>query len=369
MEYLKDWYPGYGEVETIRRMCPLAQDFLRDAVQEDPDFLQNYVLPTLQGYEDPEEKILSDLSDAVMAYELAEDGLGDLDGNLGNLGKSFFKKVGKAIKKVAKTVAKVTKKIALAPIKATERVAKFTVREAKKEIKATEKIGKKVGKVASNVWQKYGNIILTVAGAVLAPFTAGASLAAAALLTAGNTLYAKKRAAARAKQANDRNASAVAADAAAAEADTLRQVDAFYAQNQQWFITNLGVTPDKWAQLTLQQKIDLINAGAMGRPPAGTPVSDPSGAGQPSSGGGYSAPGGGYSPSGDGGGAGGSYMPGGGGGGQPGGPGQVQEAGMLGGAALPIIAAGVALAFVFGKPVKGGRTRRNPGRRRRRAVA
>jgi hypothetical protein len=42
---------------------------------------------------------------------------------------------------------------------------------------------------------------------------------------------------------------------------------------------------------------------------------------------------------------------------------------MFSGNVVPLLAAGVALALVFGKSVKGGRTRRNPRRRYRRAVA
>lgn len=370
MELISGWYLGYGEVETIRRMSPLAQDFLRDAIAEDPEFLYDYVLPTLEGYADPEEKILSDLSDALVCYELCQSGLGDLDGNVGNLGKSFLKKVAKTIRKVHEKVAKV---VVPKPIRKIE----------EKVHKAVTKVAKKAEKAVAKAWQKYGNIFITVLGAVLAPFTGGASLAAAALITAGNTLYEKKRAASRAKQANARNAAALAADAAAAEAQTTAQVDAFYSQNQQWFIDNLGVTPDKWAQLTLRQKIDLINAGAQGRPPSGTPAEPPSsdsipgGAPAPSGGGYAPAGGGGYAPGGGSGGGGGGYAPSGDGGGGGGGgsyaPGgtqpKVQEAGMFGSAALPILAAGVALAFVFGKPVKGRRARRNPRPHHRRAVA
>lgn len=362
MELLSGWYPGYGEVETIRRMCPLAQDFLRDAISENPDFMYDYVLPTLQGFPDPEEKILSDLSDALVGYELYESGLGDLDGNLGALGKGFLKKVAKTIRKVHK---KIEKAIVPKPIRKIE----------EKVHKAVTKVGKKAEKAIAKAWQKYGNIFITAVGAVLSPFTGGASLAAAALITAANTVYQKKRAAAKAKKAATANASALAAEAASAEAQTTAQVDAFYAQNQKWFIDNLGVTPDKWAQLTLQQKIHLINAGAQGRPPTGTPPEPPaiSADGQmPSSAGGGYAP----SPSGGGGGGGGGDYPDGSGGGPapssaptPSGGQRVQEAGMFGGAAIPILAAGVALALVFGKPVKGRRTRRNPRGRHRRAVA
>lgn len=379
MELLQGWYPGFGEVETIRRMDPVVQEFLADAVSEDPDFLHEYVLPTLEGYSDPEERILSDLSDAIMAHEMAEMGLGDYEGNLGNLGKSFFKKVGKAIKKVAKKISKPIIQVHKKAFEAAKKVEKKVVR-------AVEKTARKAGAAVSKAWQKYGNIFITVLGAVLAPFTGGASLAAAAAITAANTMYQKKRAADQAKRAGRAEAAQLAAEAAAAEAETMRQVDAFYSQNQQWFVDQLGVTPDKWAQLTLTQKIDLINAGVRGRAPSGTPsepIQDtgPSQVQQP-----VQQPpggGGGYTPSSGGGSA---PPPGGGGGGGGGYPegtsssgftpfgrrGEergVAQAGMFSGNMIPLLAAGVALALVFGKSVKGGgRTRRNPRRRHRRVA-
>ena len=48
MDLLAGWYPGLGEVETIRRMSPLVQEFIADAVAEDENFLEGYLLPILE---------------------------------------------------------------------------------------------------------------------------------------------------------------------------------------------------------------------------------------------------------------------------------------------------------------------------------
>lgn len=368
MRLLEGWYPGLGEVEAIRRMSPAVQEFLADASLECPEFVPDYLLGILDEYECPNDKILHDLSLAVYHLNCQDLGLAgyDDDGSgLGELG-GVFKKIKKAVKKVAKKVIapvkKVIEKVTPKPLlNLQKKVAKAVTSVNKKVMQVHDKIEH----VAGQVGKKYGNTIITAAGVILAPFTGGASLAAAAALTAANSAYQKKRAADAAKKAGKAEAAAMSADAAAAEAETMRQVDAFYAANQQWFITNLGVTPDQWARLTLQQKIDLINSGATGRPSTGATGGSSAGS---SAGGGFTPPAGGSMPS-----AGGGGTPGGGGGGggsgmeypqAEGGP-KVATSSMFSGPMLPMLAAGVALALVFGKPVKGGRTRRNPGRRHR----
>jgi hypothetical protein len=253
--YLQDWYPGVGEAIALQRLPAPMRRFLSDAVEECPEFLEGYVLPALQS-EDPYGMILGDMSVAGAAYDLELCGLGTYEGNLdglGHLGKSLWKRVTHALKK------------SLNPVQAIKGAIGFTKREVKKEVKLTEKI-----------FRKYGAIILTVAGAVLSPFTGGASMAAAAVLIAAQKAYQMKAAADKAKRESRKEAAAMQAQADAQNAQAEQQVDAFYSQNQQWFVDQLGVTPDKWAQLTLQQKIDLINAGASGQvPPNSTPVSTP----------------------------------------------------------------------------------------------
>lgn len=379
-ELLQTWYPGFGEVEKIRRMSPGVQEFLATAVQEDPDFLEDYLLPTLEGFY-PEETIVSHLSEALSEIELEEELSGD--DNLGYLGKSLKKRIKKAVSKVKGKVQEVHKKVAekvlpkpLAKIhtKAIDKIAKIE----KKVEQKLEKIHEKGQAIGKKVWKKYGNIIIQVAGAVLAPFTGGASLAAASVLTAANTMYQARRKAQQAKKEAKREARQIYEGAAQQEDSVRRQVDDFYNQNQAWFL-EYGVTPDRWAALTLDEKIELINAGAEGRlprvvspqAPLGPPPPDyPAGAAPPPGGGGSSyAPassGGGYGPSGGGGGGGdGGYPPG-----SPEAAAEGQKlatAGMFGGPMLPLLAAGVVAALIFGKPVKGkGRTRRNPCRGRHR---
>lgn len=365
MDLLAGWYPGLGEVEKIRRMSPLVREFISGAVNEDPGFLEGYLLPVLDR-PDSEEIILGDLSDAVMALELSESGLGSYDENLGNLGKSFFKKVAKTVKKVAQKVVHYANPVTA--VKAAKEVEK-------KVVKAIEKTAQKVGKTVSKAWTKYGNIFLQVAGMVLAPFTGGASLAIAAALTAGNTYYAKKRAADRAKQAASRDAGQLTAEADQARAQAEQEVNAFYSQNQQWFVDNLGLTPDKWAQLTFEQKIDILKNASQGRPPGAAPPPEQPVQGPPA-GGGYAPPPSGGGSAGGGGGGGGGLFPEGtssGGGFAPAGGQQGQQvatASMFDSSMLPLLAVGAGLALIFGKSVKGGgrRTKRNPGRRRRRAA-
>jgi hypothetical protein len=373
MRLLEGWYPGLGEVEAIRRMSPAVQEFVADASRECPDFIPDYLLGILDEYECPNDKILHDLSLAIYhlnCQDLGLAGYGD-DLGLGNLGfslKSIKKSISKVAKKVIAPIKKVIEKITPKPILNIEKKVAKAITSVNK---AVTKVQEKVEHVAGKIGDKYGNVIIQAAGAVLAPFTGGASLAAAAALTAAHTAYQKKRAADAAKAAGKKEAAAMTADADAANAETMRQVDAFYAQNQQWFITNLGVTPDQWARLTLQQKIDMINRGATGQPSTGATGGSSAGS---SAGGGFTPPAGGSMPSS----GGGSGTPGGGGGGggdsgmeypSSGAQGQqVATSSMFSGPILPMLAAGVALALVFGKPVPGRKTKRNPGRRRRRVA-
>ena len=356
MDLLQGWYPGLGEVETIRRMSPLVQEFVSDAVAEDEDFLKGYLLPVLER-PDPEEEILGDLRDAICGLEFEEAGLG---GDLGNLGKSILKRVKKAVRRVHEKVKK-----AIVP----KQIRKID----EKVHKAVTKAGKQVRKAGKKIWKKYGNIIIGVVGLVLAPFTGGASLAAASVLTAANTAYMKKRAADQARKAAKANAGQLAAEAQQQQNAAEQQLNAFYSQNQQWFVDNLDLTPDKWAQLTFEQKVDILKNGLQGRPPSDVaPVSEP--IESPVSSPAPAPAGGGYPSSGGGGGGGGGTYPDGtlpsgstpaeGQSGQQ----RVATAGMFDSSMLPLLAGGVALALIFGKPMKGRRTRRNPRRAHRRAA-
>ena len=380
--YLRNWYPGLGETRVLETFPRPVLEFLADASEEDPGFVGEYLVPVLEG-DRPLDRICCDLSDAIMDAEYSERGLG----GLGFLGKSPFKRIKKAVKRIHTAVAKKIMPKALQKIDA-------------KVMKTISKVDTKIHDTTKKVWKKYGNTIISVAGAVLAPFTGGASLAAASVLVAANTAYTKKRQADEAKKAGRRDAAQFQAQADASDRALMQQLDDFYRQNQAWFL-EYGITPDKWAGMNLEQKIELINAGAEGRlprdpgpgtprtsAPAPAPVSAPAPA---PSGGGFVPPtlppGGGFSPAPSGGG----YSPPGGGGGDPssvwggsgigpsgatspfqsaGASGQPQQAraGMFGdsGMMLPMLALGA--VAILGSQKKGGgsRRKRNPSRGRRR---
>lgn len=413
-ELLSGWYPGFGEVETIRRMSPGVQDFLADAVAEDPSFLEDYLLPVLEADADfAEEQILSDLGDALYEVEL-EEALSGL-GELGFLGKSLKKKLKKVVKKVKEVHKKVEEKVVPKAIrKAHEKIKEpiKRIHEKGKEVvhRGAERAGQFVKRAAKSgklqialapftlgvsmlahpkvvaatkrfMATPYGNLVIGAAGIVLAPLTGGASIAAATALTTANTMYQKKKQAEEAKRLARADAGQLQAEAAQLEEDASKQVDDFYNQNRGWF-EQYGIDQAKWNALTFDEKVALIDAAASGRlsvvtPPGGapatqtTPEGGPAYEAQPPQYGPQYVPGGGAAsmPTGGGGGGGESFGPA---------PGQapagqtpsrgLQRAGMFGGDGflLPLLAAGAVLAIVFGKPVKARRrSRRNPGRRKR----
>ena len=316
---------------VVRRMSPFVRSFLAGAIEEYPPFLEEYVIPTLCG-PDPEGTILADLETAAVCDGLESTGLGEYSGNLGFLGKSIFKKISKVVKKVAK-----------APIKI-----------AKKEIQITKKVHNVLAKDVKKVAKRYGDTIITAAGAVLAPFTGGASMAIASGVVAADVARKKRLAANKAKKIAKQQAAQVQQDTAAAQNQESQQLDQFYHQNQSWF-TNHGVTADQWAAMSNDQRVAAINAAASSGSSAPAPQG-PSGdqsAGGGGGGGGYGTPGGG-------GGGGGAD----GGGSQSSGQPQVAKSGMFDSSMLPLLGVGAVLALFLAKPEKGRRTRRNPRRRR-----
>ena len=370
-------YPGLREIVILEGLPRPVFGFLQDATQEDPDFLGEYLIPTL-ARDDAAQAILGDLSDALCDYELDVQGMGEL----GYLGKSFFRKVGKAVRKVH---AAIEKKIVPKPLRKIEAKMK----------KVEQKVTKSVKKVGKKIWVKYGGIIIEIAGVILSivfPPAGPIIMAAASVLATANTMYQKKRAAQRAKQAASKDAAQMQIEANQANAQTEQQVDKFYHDNQAWF-ESYAITPDKWAKLTLDQKIALIDAASKGKlPPGAVQVQDPNagaaGGGAPGSAPGFAPGGSTQMPSGGGpmpsrGDAGadwgsstpyGGGMPGAQGGAQAAPKDQMAEASMfgdMGGGLLPVALVGGALLF-SGALGKGGgrrsssRKRRNPSRRRRR---
>ena len=99
MHPLDGWYPGYGEVEKIRRMSPFVQNFISSAARENPNFLENYLLPTLNGY-DSEGEILGDIHRALCAIECEDAGLSGYE-----FGSSWLRNVPETLGEVPVKVA------------------------------------------------------------------------------------------------------------------------------------------------------------------------------------------------------------------------------------------------------------------------
>lgn len=118
-------------------------------------------------------------------------------------------------------------------------------------------------------FQRFASIIITVVGAILSPFTGGASVLVATLINSIKTTVAVVSAAKAAKAAAAADAAALKAESDKQMAGVVAQVDKFYADNPQWFLQH-GMTPEKWKTLNIDQKIEFITAGAEGRLPAGS---------------------------------------------------------------------------------------------------
>lgn len=417
MQVCQQLLPGYGEEQILNGLPNEVRAFLSAAIEEEPWFLHEYLLPTLAGL-DGADKIIEDLSLALAEIEVEEEIYGvdpeDYewvgDQNLGFLGKSLKKRLKKVVKKVAapvkathKAVTQVAKKIQ-APLKEVTKKAGAAIQKAGtrvgRAVHRAAKSGKlqialapftagvslafhpKVGRAGKKFMAgPYGNVVIGALGAIFALPTGGASVAAAAALTTANTMYQKKKAAEAAKKAAKANANQLAAEANQLQSQAEQQLNDFYTQNAQYF-QQYGVTQSMWSGMSFDEKVALLDAAAAGTLPVrGQPSpgpSAPSAGHAPSPGGGYAPPapdeggeGGGYAPPAPsgGGGGGGGYPSGGGssGGGAPASAGQqpgVSRAGM--GELFMPAAIGIGILAVMMQSKKKGRARRNPGRRRTR---
>src|ERR1700687_4700991 len=232
-------YMGKLEVDTFSRLSKPVQHAIAMEAQA-PAFVTGYLLPVLRG-PNPEARILSDIAHEVH--------MADMYG-MGYLGRSFWKKVVQAVKKVTRDI----------PVK----VIKWTTP------KVVQKLAKKVGKPVMKVWHKYGAIILSVVGGILAfvPFIGPVLAIAMTVLAAAQKMYEAKKAAEHAFRTAKVDAGHQQAAADVAQGQVQAQVDTFYNTNQPWFLGH-DITPASWAQLTLDQKIAIINAGVTGTLPAG----------------------------------------------------------------------------------------------------
>lgn len=257
---------GSNEIFAMRRLSPGSLALIADELQYPaswPSIRKVLRAPDV-------EKAIAD--EVARTVELAVSaiapavGMGDYDyegDDLLDVGFSgFFKKIAKKIKSVAKKVVdihkKVLKKAIIEPHKKVFQAAKKIEKKAVAQIKRS---AKQVGKAI----KPFIPIILTVVGAVLSPFTGGASLAVAAALNAGYTIAMKAKQAKAAKKANKKEAAAMAAEVKAAEADLNKQLDELFTQNQGVFAA-AGISQAQWNAMSTEQKlavVERINSGKM----------------------------------------------------------------------------------------------------------
>ena len=106
MQVCQQLLPGYGEEQILNGLPVEVRSFLAAAIEEEPWFLHEYVLPTLAGL-DGAEKIVNDLSYALAEVEVEEEIFGvDPDDyeyigepGLGYLGKSLKKKLKRVVRR------------------------------------------------------------------------------------------------------------------------------------------------------------------------------------------------------------------------------------------------------------------------------
>jgi hypothetical protein len=255
---------GRAEVAGLRRLSRKSLAIIADEMREPGS--RATVIEILRS-KDPEgmlaEQIARETMAAVESVKVTRAfGLSDYEGEViaaevgvGGL-KKTFKKIRKKVSEVhKKVVAKIVPKAIRKPLEKVQEKVKA----------AHKKIQEKVKAGAKKVWKKYGNVIITLAGAVLAPFTGGASLVAASVLTAANTMYQKKRQADQIKKVNEREAARLNAEVAAEEGKLKGELDKLYNENKPVFAA-AGITDSAWAKLSVDQKlavIEQINSGKM----------------------------------------------------------------------------------------------------------
>ena len=242
------YYPGLGETEH-RALAALPPRLARIVADELDDPENRREFARMLRSKDPAGDLAREFSKEMAEasrMRLLPGGLGDIDD--AGMGKFKFKK---AFKKVVAIHKKVFKKVILP-------------------------------------------YVLPVAGAILAPFTGGASLAAVAAIQAGAKAYYARKAAIDAKKSAKKEAAAYAAEATAAEAEASKQLDATYQQYHDVFL-KAGMTDAVWNTLAYTQKVDVVEKVSKGQtvgsiPPPPPELSMPIGGAAPSGG---AAPGGG----------------------------------------------------------------------------
>lgn len=156
---------------------------------------------------------------------------------------------------------------------AVQRVAKEAARKAAPVLAIAMPLSlgvKSIRKNAAKFYRKHGPLIVTAVGAVLAPFTYGLSGVAAAMLVKGRELYLARNAAIKAKAEAKAEAGQMAAAVQEQEAALNAQCDEVYnhPDSHDAFLA-IGLTPERWAALSVDAKMGIIDSLSKGEMPAG----------------------------------------------------------------------------------------------------
>jgi len=247
------------------------------------------------------DETIREINGIIARGEDLEAGMEGLKKRLKKKFKKAVKKVTGAIKKVTKTVTRISEKAQksiravarkIPGAKAVTRTAKTIRRQVKRAGGAVQRIAKTAARKAAPVlgsfpptswtlaiksirkstakfWKgPYGSVVVSVAGAALAPFTFGLSAVAAAAVVTSRKLYVQRKELKAAEKAGKAEAAQMAAQVAEQEADLNRQADEVYNSAQGTFAA-IGLTPSAWATLSIDEKIRVIESLSKGQVPSG----------------------------------------------------------------------------------------------------
>lgn len=184
---------------------------------------------------------IADLNFGLEFRPIGEIANEELYGEFGDLGKSFFRKIGKVLTKVHRTIYHAT---------VPGFIRKQLLKVGKKAKKAFIKLAPFIA-IAAQILNFIPGLGVAVGLAIM--------LAATAItVTAGVMKQQQAK-----KTAKKEEAAAAAADAAQ-EAEDYKEAgakadDAYAKGAQQLFIPKYGMTPDKWGKLTSKDKITFLN--------------------------------------------------------------------------------------------------------------
>lgn len=260
---------GASEVAAMRRLSRRSLALLADELREPGS---RETVRWVLRQRDPERALAEAISENVrQAVRFASSSQQGEPGRrrLSRLHRNLSKRVARAAERVLKRVvpsglSHLGASIAARSAKHAAKVARRSAKHAAK-VKAHEKIvGERLRKRAyhravskGGFFRKFGKLLITAFGAVLAPFTGGASMAAASLLTAGMTMIAAKKQAKRIAQTNSEESARIDAQVREQEKELSAKLDKMYDEHAPIF-EGAGVTRDKWNALTVEQKLAVI---------------------------------------------------------------------------------------------------------------